>query len=80
MPELKWTAWGCFGLAGFAILVAMSEEAPIYAAAGVSVGLIGMGFWGADRAVQLLAEIRDRLPKAAVPAHDAASPEESSEA
>lgn len=61
MKSVRWTAYGCFGLAGLSVILAMANEAPGFLGAGVGVLVMGIGFLAADRGLSLLAEIRDAL-------------------
>lgn len=61
MKIVQWTGYGCFGLAGLSVILAMANEAPGFLGAGVCVLILGVGFLAAHRALLLLGEIRDAL-------------------
>ena len=61
MKIVQWTAYGCFGLAALAVVIAASYEAPAFIGAGIVLLATGVAFLAADHALTLLKEIRDAL-------------------
>lgn len=72
MLALKSIAWGAFALSGLAILLAFGLDDPVFIGMAVSLAVSGVFFLALDRMIELLTEIRDRLPaRAAVAAPEA---------
>lgn len=66
MVAVRWTAYGCFLLAGMSVVLAMAAEAPALLIGGVSAIVIGVGFLAADRGLTLLAQISASLSSPSV--------------
>lgn len=65
MKVVKWTAFGCFGLAALSVVLAMSAQTPAFLGAGVVVLVTGVGFFAAHLALSLLTDIRNALVQSA---------------
>ena len=61
MKAVKWTAFGCFGLAAFSVVLAIFAETPAFLGAGVVVLVTGVGFYAAHLGLSLLTDIRNAL-------------------
>ncbi len=61
MKVVQWTAYGCFGLAGLGVIMAMANEAAVLLGMAVSLAIVGVGFLAAHQALGLLADIRDAV-------------------
>lgn len=67
MRVVKWTAFGCFSLAAFSVVLAIFAETPAFLGAGVVVLVTGVGFFAAHLGLSLLTDIRNALVQVQVP-------------
>ncbi len=69
MVAMKWVGYACLVLAiGFSLFIGRAENGVIFAGV-LSCAIAGMMFLGFDRALCLLADIRDAMVPAAENAH-----------
>lgn len=61
MELIKWTAYGCFAISGIVVVAAISEEEPLILSGALVMALVGVAFLAADRCLELLTDIRNRL-------------------
>lgn len=66
MLLLRLAGFGAFGLSACALLMSAQDWA--FLPAAISLSATGAAFLGADRALDVLGQIRDRLPAPAEPA------------
>lgn len=68
MKLVQWTAYGCFGVAGLAVILAMSNEAPAFLSVTLAATVLGIAFLAAHQGLVLLADIRNALvPQTSAP-------------
>lgn len=67
MFALRFAAWGAFGFAALALVLLINEGFIPYLGAALSLALAGVLLLAADKALMLLAGIRDALLKSEEP-------------